>query len=140
MGQEEFYGEQYGHAPSSSEPINQQYYPDGNCTDPHTNTSKVHAYPHPKNIYLTFTFCLASLFFCCRRGDGVLFFVVCFICTYLEFIHFKGNVLFLYKMYLAFFYIIDFSSRFSELIFVGYLCAVFSDLVPFAFYFAWILV
>ncbi|KAF5906427.1 calcium-responsive transactivator isoform X1, partial [Clarias magur] len=29
MGQEEFYGEQYGHTPSSSEPINQQYYPDG---------------------------------------------------------------------------------------------------------------
>ncbi|KAK3519468.1 hypothetical protein QTP70_030631, partial [Hemibagrus guttatus] len=28
MGQEEFYGEQYGHTPSSSEPINQQYYPD----------------------------------------------------------------------------------------------------------------
>ncbi|XP_046724887.1 calcium-responsive transactivator-like isoform X1 [Silurus meridionalis] len=29
MGQEEFYGEQYGHTPSSSEPVNQQYYPDG---------------------------------------------------------------------------------------------------------------
>ncbi|KAL6483222.1 hypothetical protein MHYP_G00080940 [Metynnis hypsauchen] len=29
MGQEEFYGEQYGHTASSSEPINQQYYPDG---------------------------------------------------------------------------------------------------------------
>ncbi|XP_062871173.1 calcium-responsive transactivator-like [Trichomycterus rosablanca] len=29
MAQEEFYGEQYGHAPSSSEPINQHYYPDG---------------------------------------------------------------------------------------------------------------
>ncbi|XP_036387639.1 calcium-responsive transactivator-like [Megalops cyprinoides] len=28
-GQEEFYGEQYGHAQSSSEPVNQQYYPDG---------------------------------------------------------------------------------------------------------------
>ncbi|XP_041112652.1 calcium-responsive transactivator-like isoform X1 [Polyodon spathula] len=29
LGQEEFYGEQYGHSQSSSEPINQQYYPDG---------------------------------------------------------------------------------------------------------------
>ncbi|XP_030625330.1 calcium-responsive transactivator-like isoform X2 [Chanos chanos] len=29
MGQDEFYGEQYGHNQSSSEPINQQYYPDG---------------------------------------------------------------------------------------------------------------
>ncbi|XP_061590792.1 calcium-responsive transactivator-like isoform X2 [Cololabis saira] len=29
MGQDEFYGEQYGHIQSSSEPINQQYYPDG---------------------------------------------------------------------------------------------------------------
>ncbi|TSX72091.1 Calcium-responsive transactivator [Bagarius yarrelli] len=29
MGQEEFYGEQFGHTPSSSEPVNQQYYPDG---------------------------------------------------------------------------------------------------------------
>ncbi|CAG04083.1 unnamed protein product [Tetraodon nigroviridis] len=28
-GQDEFYGEQYGHTQSSSEPINQQYYPDG---------------------------------------------------------------------------------------------------------------
>lgn len=40
MGQEEFYGEQYGHTPSSSEPINQQYYPDGNHTDPHTHSYK----------------------------------------------------------------------------------------------------
>lgn len=40
MGQEEFYGEQYGHTPSSSEPINQQYYPDGNHMDPHTQSSK----------------------------------------------------------------------------------------------------
>ncbi|KAM9752214.1 calcium-responsive transactivator-like isoform 3-T3 [Menidia menidia] len=29
MGQDEFYGEQYGHTQSSIEPINQQYYPDG---------------------------------------------------------------------------------------------------------------
>ncbi|XP_061908109.1 calcium-responsive transactivator-like isoform X3 [Entelurus aequoreus] len=29
LGQNEFYGEQYGHTQSSSEPINQQYYPDG---------------------------------------------------------------------------------------------------------------
>ncbi|XP_074538465.1 calcium-responsive transactivator-like isoform X3 [Halichoeres trimaculatus] len=29
MGQDEFYGEQYGHTQSSSEPTNQQYYPDG---------------------------------------------------------------------------------------------------------------
>ncbi|XP_036389329.1 calcium-responsive transactivator-like isoform X3 [Megalops cyprinoides] len=29
MGQDEFYGEQYGHSQSSSEPMNQQYYPDG---------------------------------------------------------------------------------------------------------------
>ncbi|KAM6924547.1 calcium-responsive transactivator-like [Xenentodon cancila] len=29
MGQDEFYGEQYGHIQSTSEPINQQYYPDG---------------------------------------------------------------------------------------------------------------
>ncbi|XP_034067077.1 calcium-responsive transactivator-like isoform X4 [Gymnodraco acuticeps] len=29
MGQEEFYGEQYGHTQSSSKPINRQYYPDG---------------------------------------------------------------------------------------------------------------
>ncbi|XP_033486020.1 calcium-responsive transactivator-like isoform X4 [Epinephelus lanceolatus] len=29
MGQDEFYGEQYGHTQSSSEPINRQYYPDG---------------------------------------------------------------------------------------------------------------
>ncbi|XP_041702606.1 calcium-responsive transactivator isoform X5 [Coregonus clupeaformis] len=29
MGQDDFYGEQYGHTQSSSEPINQQYYPDG---------------------------------------------------------------------------------------------------------------
>ncbi|XP_061760526.1 calcium-responsive transactivator-like isoform X4 [Nerophis ophidion] len=28
-GQNEFYGEHYGHTQSSSEPINQQYYPDG---------------------------------------------------------------------------------------------------------------
>ncbi|KAJ8391898.1 hypothetical protein AAFF_G00083690 [Aldrovandia affinis] len=28
-GTDEFYGEQYGHAQSSSEPVNQQYYPDG---------------------------------------------------------------------------------------------------------------
>ncbi|XP_072571826.1 calcium-responsive transactivator isoform X6 [Paramormyrops kingsleyae] len=28
-GQDEFYGEQYGHSQSSNEPINQQYYPDG---------------------------------------------------------------------------------------------------------------
>nr|XP_043894953.1 calcium-responsive transactivator-like isoform X3 [Solea senegalensis] len=31
MGQDEFYGEQYGHTQSSSEPINQQYYPDGHA-------------------------------------------------------------------------------------------------------------
>lgn len=30
MGQEEFYGEQYGHTQSSSEPVSQQYYSDGN--------------------------------------------------------------------------------------------------------------
>ncbi|RXN21166.1 calcium-responsive transactivator isoform X1 [Labeo rohita] len=29
MGQDEFYGEQYGHAQSSSEPVSQQYYSDG---------------------------------------------------------------------------------------------------------------
>ncbi|MED6241188.1 hypothetical protein ATANTOWER_002126 [Ataeniobius toweri] len=29
MGQDEFYGEQYGHTQSSTEPINQQYYADG---------------------------------------------------------------------------------------------------------------
>ncbi|XP_013889138.1 calcium-responsive transactivator isoform X1 [Austrofundulus limnaeus] len=29
MGQDEFYGEQYGHTQSSNEPINQQYYADG---------------------------------------------------------------------------------------------------------------
>ncbi|XP_055748910.1 calcium-responsive transactivator-like isoform X4 [Salvelinus fontinalis] len=29
MGQDDFYGEQYGHTQSSSEPINQQYYSDG---------------------------------------------------------------------------------------------------------------
>uniref|UniRef100_A0A8C6UZ05 SS18L1 subunit of BAF chromatin remodeling complex n=1 Tax=Neogobius melanostomus TaxID=47308 RepID=A0A8C6UZ05_9GOBI len=29
MGQDEFYGEQYGHTQNSSELINQQYYPDG---------------------------------------------------------------------------------------------------------------
>ncbi|XP_061835600.1 calcium-responsive transactivator-like isoform X1 [Nerophis lumbriciformis] len=29
LGQNEFYGEQYGHTQSSSEPINQQYYPNG---------------------------------------------------------------------------------------------------------------
>ncbi|XP_068197385.1 calcium-responsive transactivator-like [Antennarius striatus] len=29
VGQDEFYGEQYGHNQSSSEPINQQYYPEG---------------------------------------------------------------------------------------------------------------
>ncbi|KAM4572058.1 calcium-responsive transactivator-like [Fundulus diaphanus] len=29
MGQDEFYGEQYGHTQSSTEPINQQYYTDG---------------------------------------------------------------------------------------------------------------
>ncbi|XP_039591537.1 calcium-responsive transactivator-like isoform X1 [Polypterus senegalus] len=29
MGQEEFYGEQYGHTQNTGEPINQQYYPDG---------------------------------------------------------------------------------------------------------------
>uniref|UniRef100_A0A8C2CF04 SS18L1 subunit of BAF chromatin remodeling complex n=1 Tax=Cyprinus carpio TaxID=7962 RepID=A0A8C2CF04_CYPCA len=29
MGQEEFYGEQYGHTQSSSEPVSQQYYSDG---------------------------------------------------------------------------------------------------------------
>lgn len=34
MGQDEFYGEQYGHTQSSSEPINQQYYPDGNHAHP----------------------------------------------------------------------------------------------------------
>ncbi|XP_072571823.1 calcium-responsive transactivator isoform X2 [Paramormyrops kingsleyae] len=31
-GQDEFYGEQYGHSQSSNEPINQQYYPDGTVT------------------------------------------------------------------------------------------------------------
>ncbi|KAK6479434.1 calcium-responsive transactivator-like isoform X1 [Huso huso] len=31
LGQEEFYGGQYGHSQSSSEPINQQYYPDGHA-------------------------------------------------------------------------------------------------------------
>lgn len=40
MGQEEFYGEQYGHTANSSEPTNQQYYPDGNHTDPHTHSCK----------------------------------------------------------------------------------------------------
>lgn len=34
MGQDEFYAEQYGHTQSSSEPINQQYYPDGNHAHP----------------------------------------------------------------------------------------------------------
>ncbi|XP_072305067.1 calcium-responsive transactivator-like isoform X2 [Eucyclogobius newberryi] len=29
MGEDKFYGEQYGHTQCSSEPINQQYYPDG---------------------------------------------------------------------------------------------------------------
>lgn len=30
MGQEEYYSEQYSHGQGSSEPMNQQYYPDGN--------------------------------------------------------------------------------------------------------------
>lgn len=33
-GQDEFYGEQYGHTPGSSEPVTQQYYPDGNRARP----------------------------------------------------------------------------------------------------------
>lgn len=30
MGQDDFYGEQYGHTQSSREPKMRQYYPDGN--------------------------------------------------------------------------------------------------------------
>lgn len=32
MGQEEYYSEQYSHGQGSSEPMNQQYYPDGNSS------------------------------------------------------------------------------------------------------------
>ncbi|XP_072552244.1 calcium-responsive transactivator-like isoform X1 [Salminus brasiliensis] len=39
MGQEEFYGEQYGHTASSSEPLNQQYYPDGHGEYPYQQSS-----------------------------------------------------------------------------------------------------
>ncbi|KAM9855448.1 calcium-responsive transactivator-like [Aulostomus maculatus] len=39
MGQDEFYGEQYGHTQSSSEPINQQYYPDGHGEYPYQHPS-----------------------------------------------------------------------------------------------------
>lgn len=33
MGQEEYYSEQYSHGQGSSEPMNQQYYPDGNSPE-----------------------------------------------------------------------------------------------------------
>lgn len=33
MGQEEYYSEQYSHGQGSSEPMNQQYYPDGNSVE-----------------------------------------------------------------------------------------------------------
>lgn len=41
LGQEEFYGGQYGHSQSSSEPINQQYYPDGNDMISHYSPSHI---------------------------------------------------------------------------------------------------
>ena len=42
MGQEEYYSEQYSHGQGSSEPINQQYYPDGNSA-PHLGNLFAHA-------------------------------------------------------------------------------------------------
>lgn len=38
MGQEEYYSEQYSHGQGSSEPMNQQYYPDGNSSELHPDT------------------------------------------------------------------------------------------------------
>lgn len=64
MGQEEFYGEQYGHTPSSSEPINQQYYPDGNHMEPHTfHASNFHGYSPPKNKSTTSSTSASLAFF-----------------------------------------------------------------------------
>lgn len=52
MGQDEFYGEQYGHTQSSSEPINQQYYPDGNHARPLflMHTAQTHK-SAPENLF-----------------------------------------------------------------------------------------
>uniref|UniRef100_A0A3B1JII0 SS18L1 subunit of BAF chromatin remodeling complex n=1 Tax=Astyanax mexicanus TaxID=7994 RepID=A0A3B1JII0_ASTMX len=58
MGQEEFYGEQYGHTASSSEPLNQQYYPDGNHTDAQPSHTHLHTLTHthsPEHTLHTFT-------------------------------------------------------------------------------------
>lgn len=57
MGQDEFYGEQYGHTQSSSEPINQQYYPDGNHA---SSINSIHtAFKHLNPHYGTCHFLLA---------------------------------------------------------------------------------
>lgn len=54
MGQDERYGEQYGHTQSSTEPINQQYYADGKkipfinfiySSETHTPPTTIHAIP-----------------------------------------------------------------------------------------------
>lgn len=92
MGQEEFYGEQYGHTPSSSEPINQQYYPDGNHTDPHTHSYKQFtcistSLKHLSHLLL----CLLFLF------PNFLHFH-----SYLQFINYKVKRVFLYYILCVF--------------------------------------
>ncbi|XP_041954655.1 calcium-responsive transactivator-like isoform X5 [Alosa sapidissima] len=57
-GQDEFYGEQYGHGQSSSEPINQQYYPDGN----HAENHSLHMHRTFKHTYMHAHTCTYSAF------------------------------------------------------------------------------
>lgn len=101
MGQEEFYGEQYGHTPSSSEPINQQYYPDGNHTDPHTHSYKqitclstsLKHLPHLLLLpHLLFLFPVFFFFFWCIL---FYFFIFLRVHTHWQFINSKVRCVFL---------------------------------------------
>lgn len=141
MGQEEFYGEQYGHTPSSSEPINQQYYPDGNHTDPHTHSYKQITCLSTSLKHLPHLLLLPHLLFL----FPVFFFgVFCFIFLFFYvFTHIgsslipRSDVFFWFQMNFDFLYY-RFLSQVSEQIFFFFnrerlWCAEISDLVPFFF-------
>lgn len=84
MGQEEFYGEQYGHTPSSSEPINQQYYPDGNHTDPHTHSYKQITCLSTSLKHLPHLLLLPHLLF---LFPGFFFFFLVYFVLFFSFLH-----------------------------------------------------
>lgn len=143
MGQEEFYGEQYGHTPSSSEPINQQYYPDGNHTDPHTHSYKqitclstsLKHLPHllllPHLLFLFPVFFFGVFCF--------IFFIFLRVHTHWQFINSKVRCVFLVLDEFCLFILSIFKPSLRTDFFFFFFnrerlwCAEISDLVPFFF-------